>query len=122
MALVYLGRRDYGRFALTIGMTALLVAPMLIYGVEDYTTDPGGAVLLPGWTWFVVVGAASLTTIALARSRYGWFAAATTVALAFPRWFPYDVSLVLAGLPDRGVSKGDDRSQQAITEARHESG
>jgi hypothetical protein len=99
LSIVYLGRRDYRRFAITVGLTALLVAPMLLYGIDDYTTDPGGAVLLTGWVWFVAVGAASLLTITVARTRYAWLAGATTVALAFPRWFIYDASFVLAGAP-----------------------
>jgi hypothetical protein len=97
LALVYLGRREWLKFGLTLGLTALLVAPMLYYGIEDYTTDPGGAVLLSGAGWIIGVGAACVATILLARTRYGWLAAAATVVLAFPRWFLYDASLLLVG-------------------------
>lgn len=100
LALVYLGRRDYRRFAITLGLTALLVLPMLFYGVEDYTTDSGGATLLTGWAWFTTVAAACLSTIALARTRYAWLAGATATVIAFPRWFIYDASLLLVGFPN----------------------
>lgn len=99
LALVYLGRRDWVRFGVTIVLTIILVVPMLFYGIDDYTTDTGPETLLTGWTWFIGVGAACAATVALARTRYAWLAGSLTVAMAFPRWLVYDVSLLLAGYP-----------------------
>ena len=47
--------------------------------------------------YFVVGGLAVGATLALARTRYGWLAAATTVVLALPRLFVYDVTYLLVG-------------------------
>lgn len=99
LALVYLGRRQWWRFAITLGLTSLLVAPMLLYGIDDYVTDPGGATLLSGWTWFLAVGLACGAALYLARARHAWLAAAGAATIAFPRWFIYDASLLLVGFP-----------------------
>lgn len=102
LVLVYIGRREWGKAGITLGLTALLVAPMLLYDLSQYTTDPGGGVLLSGAAWAVGVGLASLATLYLARTRYGWLAGAVAVTIAFPRWFLYDASLLLVGLENRG--------------------
>ncbi len=78
----------------------LLVFPMLLFDLTDYTTDPGGGVLLGGIAWLIGVGLAAAATVYVARTRYGWLAGAIAVTLAFPRWFIYDASLLLAGLPN----------------------
>lgn len=107
LALVYLGRGDWRRLAATLGLFAILVAPMLLAGVEDYTTDPGQAVLFTGPTWLVAVALTCLATIALARTRFAWMAAATATVVAFPRWLIYDTSLLLVAYPHAYVSLHD---------------
>ncbi len=99
LALVFLGRREWGKFVLTIGLTLALVAPMLYYGVENYTTDPAGAALFSGWSWWIVLLLGSIATLLLARSRAGWLAGAATATVIFPRFFLYDASVILAGYP-----------------------
>lgn len=100
LVLVYIGRRDWTRAAITLGLTGLLVTPMLLYDLTEYTTDPGGGVLLTGVAWIVMVAVSSGLAVHFARTRYGWLAAATAVTVAFPRWFVYDASLLLAGFPN----------------------
>lgn len=109
LALVYLGRRDWWRFGTTLGLAAALVAPMLYHGIENYTTNPGGATLLTGWAWIIGVSVASIATLFLARGRHAWLAGATAATIAFPRWFIYDASLLLVGLPN-GNPPDRDRS------------
>lgn len=99
LVLMYLGRREWMKAGATIAMTAILVAPMLLYDLREYTTSPGGGDLLTGWLWVMGVAAASLVTLVVARTRYAWLAAATAVTIAFPRWFLYDASLLLVGFP-----------------------
>lgn len=111
LALVYLGRRDWGRFAVTVGLTALLVAPMLWYGIEDYTTDPGGATLLTGWAWIGGVGVACLATLYFAQGRFAWLAGASAATIAFPRWFIYDASVLLVGVPNAKRSQMSNTSE-----------
>jgi len=101
-ALVYLGRGEWRRFLVAIGLTAALVAPaFLFYGGQlgNYVTTPGDAALLSAWPplFIAVAAAASLGAVRIARSRYAWLAASLTAALALPRFFVYDVTFLLPG-------------------------
>lgn len=112
-ALVYLGRRQWWRFGASVALTGVLVAPFLLYDLSGYVTDPGYAGLLITWPpIYVAVGVAGVAvTVWLATTRLGWLAAATTVALALPRFFVYDVTFLLPGtLPrkDRAPSRQGD--------------
>ena len=99
---VYLGRREWARAALAVIAAAALWAPALLYDLRGYATDPGqaGSLFAYPWLWVVAVGAGLVVTRRLARSTYGWLAAATTVVLALPRLFVYDVTYLMVGLPD----------------------
>jgi hypothetical protein len=103
LAAVYVGRREWVRAALAIGLTAVLWAPALAYDLRGYATDPGqaGSLFSVPWLWALVLGAGLVATVWLARGRFGWLAAATTVAVALPRLFVYDVTYLLVGLPGR---------------------
>jgi hypothetical protein len=98
-ALVYLGRRQWWRFAASIVITAVLVAPFLLHDLSNYVTSSGFAGLLITWPpVYVAVGVAGVAaTLWLARGRFGWLAASTTVALALPRFFVYDITFLLPG-------------------------
>lgn len=123
LVLVYIGRREWTKAGVTLGLTALLVAPMLLYDLSQYTTDPGGGVLLSGAAWVVGVGLASLATLYLARTRYGWLAGAVAVTLAFPRWFLYDATLLLVGLGHFAEERdSDDRADARVVNHRARSG
>jgi hypothetical protein len=102
-ALVYLGRREWVRAAVAIGVTALLWAPALLYDLSGYATEPGLAASLISIPilWAVVVGAAIGATLRLAPSRFGWLAAAVSVVVALPRLFVYDVTYLMVGAPRR---------------------
>ncbi len=104
-ALVYIGRRQWGRLAMTLVFTALLVAPALLYDLTGYVTTSGdaGALIEVPIAYAIVVGLISLGAIWLARSRYGWLAAAAAVAVATPRLFVYDATYLLVGMPSRSV-------------------
>ena len=41
LALVYAGRGEWRKAAVAAGLTALLVAPMLLFDLSGYSTDPG---------------------------------------------------------------------------------
>jgi Glycosyltransferase family 87 len=104
LATVYAGRREWTRVATTLLLTLLLWAPALLYDLRGYATEPGHAaslVLMPV-LYALVVGGAVLVAFWLARTRYRWLSAATTVVLALPRLFVYDVTFVMLGvLPAR---------------------
>lgn len=99
LVLVYLGRREWGRAVATLGITGALIAPAFLYDLSGYVTttgEAGGLIELPV-LFGLTVAAAMLATIALARSRHGWLAAAASAVVATPRLFVYDVTYVLAG-------------------------
>lgn len=98
-ALVYLGRRQWWRFGATLVLTLLLVAPMLLFDLSNYVTNPSQAALLIRWpaVWAAAIGIGGLVTLRLAAGRFGWLAAATTAALALPRFFVYDITFLLPG-------------------------
>jgi hypothetical protein len=100
--LVYVGRGQWRRALWTLAIAVVLVAPMLLYDLSQYSTEPGPAALLARWPLIFagVVAAGGLAIVWLTRSRYGWLAAAATVTLATPRFFVYDVTYVMVGLAD----------------------
>jgi len=102
-ALVYLARGEWRRFAVTVALTAVLVLPMLLFGVEDYTTDPGSSQSLyeSSKVLFFAVAAASVvgaTYVARRHPRWAWLAAAVAVVLCLPRYFPYELTFLFVGL------------------------
>lgn len=96
---VYLGRREWTRAAHTVLVAAALWVPALLYDLRNYPTGAGQAaslLALPA-VWAIVVGAGLLLTLRLARTRFGWLAAATTMVLSLPRIFLYDVTFLMVG-------------------------
>ena len=98
-ALVYAGRRQWGRFAAAVALTALLWAPALLYDLSNYAVEAGQAASLYAVPvlYFIVGGLAVGATLAFARSRVGWLSAATALVLVLPRLFVYDVSYLMVG-------------------------
>lgn len=106
--LTYIGRREWWRAVASAILTAVLLVPFLLYDLSAYVTDAGGAALL--WAWPIVYVVAMVGLVAaslwLARSRFGWLASATAVAISLPRFFLYDVTYFMAAVPapgDRGI-------------------
>lgn len=87
---VFLARRQWQRALTTVGLTALLTAPMLAFDLADYTTTPGRTLSLYSVhpvVWAAVGVAALVTSAVLAarRSRFSWLAASIAVLLAYPQ-------------------------------------
>lgn len=100
---VYVVRGEWMRAAVTLAVTAVLVLPMALFGIGDYTTDPGSSaslyVLSP--VLFVMVGGASVLAAAYVAWRHpawGWLAASVAVILCLPRYFPYELTFLFVGL------------------------
>lgn len=111
-AVVYLARRQWWRFGATVLLTLALAAPFLLYDLSAYVTDAGGAALL--YRWPILFGASVVAALGaalwLGRTRYGWLAAALAVTLALPRFFLYDITYFMVGVPAReGRSAADER-------------
>ena len=80
------------------------MAPAFLYDTSHYVTSTGQAgmlVELPLLFGAIVV-ASCAAVLWLARERYGWLAGAATVVLATPRFFVYDVTYLLVGVPVEG--------------------
>lgn len=102
-ALVYLARGEWKKAALTIGLTAILVLPMLFFGVDGYTTDPGSSQSLYATSPVLYVTVAGLSVLVAAyvawrHRRWAWLAASVAVVLCLPRHFPYDFTFLFVGL------------------------
>jgi hypothetical protein len=109
LALVYAGRREWWRLAASVVLAAVLWAPALAHGLSAYATDPGQAAFLYGipLLYFPAVGLAVACTLMLARTRWAWLAAGSTVALSLPRFFVYDVTYLMLGtLPAKSPTDG----------------
>lgn len=114
LAVVYLGRREWGRAALSVAVAGLLWAPaFVLHDMGGYPTDAGPAAFL--WSWpplyAVVVAGALVIAAALARSRYAWLAGAGAVALSLPRFFVYDVTYLLVGVRGTPAAAGSGRGR-----------
>jgi hypothetical protein len=110
LAVVYAGRRQFGRVAVTLLLAVLLWAPALLYGLSGYVTAAGQAASLiqVPILYGVVTGALVALTLALARSSFGWLTGSVATVVAFPRLFVYDVSfLMLGALPAMGQADAE---------------
>lgn len=114
LVVVYLGRREWRRAVVTIGLTAILVIPMLFFDLSTYPSNPGVSTAIfytigPS-AWVAGALVAFVMAWRLARTRWGWLAGAAAVIAAFPRLLTYDLSLLLVGLPPpAGAERFDDR-------------
>ena len=106
--ITYLGRRQYARAGVAVVATALLVAPMLFFDLSNYPTGGGAATMLIDVpvVYAVVVGAAILVSLKLARTGHGWLASSTAVALALPRFFVYDLTFLMCAMPSGDAEDG----------------
>jgi hypothetical protein len=102
-ALVYLGRGEWKKAAVTVGLTAILVLPMLYFGVEGYTTNPGSSrslwVISP--VLYAVVAGLSVAFAAYVCWRHrhwAWAATSMAVILCLPRYFAYELTFLFVGL------------------------
>lgn len=103
-AVVYLGRREWTRAAIAAGIAVLLWAPAFLYDLRGYVTDAGQAASLfavPA-AWAFALGAGAFLTLRLARTRFGWLAAAVNVVVSLPRLFVYDVTFLMVGAVPTG--------------------
>lgn len=90
-ALVWAGRREWSKVVVAVGVAALLFAPILLFDLTNYPTDPGTGLLslysVSPMLWGAVAVASLAATIWLAvrGSRYAWAAAALLMFLGPPR-------------------------------------
>ena len=101
-ALVYVGRRQWDRAALAFGVTAVLLAPALLYDLSSYPTEPGTSFSLLSLAgpvpWAAVAAVCVVGAVALARTRHAWGAASVAVLSVIPRLELYSLTYLLVGL------------------------
>ena len=91
LALVWAGRRQWAATVTAVATSALLFAPIFLFDLRNYVTDPGSGLLslysISPVLWAVVALAALGTTMWLAvhGSRYAWVTAALLMFLGPPR-------------------------------------
>lgn len=107
LALVYAARREWLRAVASVALTALLLAPALLYDLSNYVTTSGsaGGLIETPVLFALTIAAGIVATVRLGSGARGWLAAATTVVLATPRLFVYDVSYALIGVPGKPDAK-----------------
>ena len=117
-AVTYVGRGEWVRAAAAVAVTILLVAPMLLYDLSNYPTgaDAAAALINVPVAYAVVIAAGIFVSVRLARGPFGWLASSTTVALAVPRFFVYDVTFLMPALP-AGTAPADQPDHRAISGA-----
>lgn len=107
-ALVYAGRRQWGRAVLSIAIAAALLAPALLYDLSGYPTDPGDSFSLLSLTgpapWAAAAAAWAVIAFAMARTPMAWGAASVAVLSLIPRLELYTLTYLLVGLGGRDKS------------------
>jgi len=89
--LVWGGRRQWLPAAVAVAVTGLLFAPMLLFDLSNYVTDPGTGLLslyaVSPVLWIIVALSLAVLTVWLAvhGSPYAWIAAAVLMFLGPPR-------------------------------------
>ena len=121
-AAVYIAERRWTALAVTLVVTAILVAPMPWLG---YELTPGPSESLFGispllWVIAALGSILVLGWLTLRRSPYVALAAGVAAYLALPRAFLYDITLVLPGIArsaDPGGSSARPQSEDALPHA-----
>ena len=93
---VFIARRQWVKAAVTIGLTIVLVAPMLLFDLSNFPADTTGSWGLFEWSpilWLVVV--AGLAAYVLVRPS--WMAASALATLSIPKFVYYDVAYLVTG-------------------------
>jgi hypothetical protein len=102
--LVYLARREWTRIALTAAVTAVTLAPLLLFDLSGYQTDPGRSYSLYyyasplAWALAAAASASLALLLALRHSPYVWVAAAVAVMLLAPRTHVTYATFLVVGL------------------------
>ena len=90
-AIVWAGRGQWVRAVVAVGVAAILFAPMLLFDLSSYPTDPGTGLLSiyavspPLWAAVALVSLAATLWLAARGSPYAWVAGAVLMYLGPPR-------------------------------------
>ena len=103
LALIYVGRGEWRRALVAAVVTAVLLAPTLLFEIAPTALETGGTGLFSTapllWGIGVVVSVA--ITLLLARGRHAWLAASVATVVALPRLLIFDVTNLVTAFPSR---------------------
>jgi hypothetical protein len=102
-AIGYVGRREWGKLAVSVLVAAALWAPALLYDLAAYPTEAGTSLSMLSLAgpipWLILAGVGATLAVLAARSRYSGVANAVAVLSAVPRLALYDLTYLLAWRP-----------------------
>lgn len=105
LAVVYAGRGEWRRAALTAGLTILLVSPALLFDLSGYSIAAGprqeSLAGVSALLFVPVAVAAMVATWLLTRTRFGWLAGGLAMILTLPRYLDYQIGFLLVGFARR---------------------
>lgn len=121
LMLVYVGRGQWSRAALTVVAAAVFASPTLLFHLPATATATGGTGLFTSapLLWALLSVGAVGAAVWLARGRYGWLAAATASILALPRLLIFDMTSLLAAVPHRPIPADADTDDRASGGGAH---
>jgi hypothetical protein len=93
---VFVARRQWVKAAVTVALTAALVAPMLLFDLTDFPAETTGSWGLFEWSpvlWVIVVGVTTTYVVI----RPSWLAASVLATLTIPKFVYYDVAYLVTG-------------------------
>lgn len=103
--LVYAGRGEWRKVIETLVLTAVLVAPMLLFDrpalASEFGLSNSLAQIHPALLWGsagLAVGVAAF--VVFRRRRYAWLGAGAAAYFCLPRVFLYDVTFILPGIAE----------------------
>jgi predicted membrane protein len=106
LAVVYAGRGEWKRALVTVALTAVLVLPMLLFDLSDYSTEIGSgqmSVMQISPVLFAVVALVAVAvTYRYAETRFAWLIGSVATMLVLPRFLLYQISFVVIGLARDG--------------------
>lgn len=102
---LYLGRGEWWRALLAVVVAGILWSQALLFDLTGYVTSSGNAGLLVSFPLLfvavVMIGCGVAMRLVRAHPGLARLAASTTVVLATPRFFVYDLTYLLASIPSR---------------------
>jgi hypothetical protein len=117
--LVYAGRGEWRKVIETLVLTAVLVAPMLLFDrpalASEFGLSNSLAQIHPALLWGsagLAVGVAAF--VVFRRRRYAWLGAGAAAYFCLPRVFLYDVTFILPGIAE---SLGRRRVRRDVADA-----
>ena len=107
-AIVFAGRGEWGRVAVSVAVAALLWLPALFLSIGSYPAEAGESLSLLSIAgpipWLLAIAVLSLVSFRLASTRHAWVAASGAVLAAVPRLAFYDLTYFLVAAAPGGLA------------------